>query len=157
MATKKETLNIDQLALKFDLNRRTVRERLRDAGMEGKPGPRNSRLFEITEALEEILLPEARADYERERAGKVQVERQLKELELKERRGELIDRRQIADGLQQIFTKLYQKLVNQQPRELSGALYRAESPEHCQIVLQKATAKIFSDLREEHAAILGEK
>lgn len=152
----KEFLNQSDLAIRYDIDRMTLRARLREAGIEGTKKGRDT-MYEITPELEDAILPEARADYEAERARKTKLDADLRELSYRERLGELVEKRQIQDELQTIFTKLYQKLVNQQPRELSGALYRAESPEHCQAVLMKATAKIFNDLREEHAKLIGDK
>ena len=151
----KEFLNQTQLAERFGLDRITVRTRLKEAGIEPtkKAGGREY-LYELTPEIEQAIYPDERADYEAERARKTRYDADLRELELAQRRGELIDRREVRDELQTIFTRLYQKLVNQLPRELSGALFRAESPEHCVAVLQKATAKIFSDLREEHEKLL---
>lgn len=153
MIMAKELLNQSQLADRFDLDRITVRTRLREAGIVGKRGKHREILYDPAEVAD-VLQPQADADYERERALKTRIERETKELDLRERRGELVERREIQNDLQQIFAKLYQKTVNQLPRELSGALYRAESPEHCQAVLQKSLAQIFTELREEHESLL---
>lgn len=154
MAKTKELLNQSQIAAKYNVDRATARQRLTDAGIVSVAGSHREKLYEVTPELEQAMVPDAVADYEVERAGKMKAERELKEMELAERRGELVEIAVVRNDLGRVFQKLIQKLETQLPYEISGALFKAESPEQCLTILRRSISGVFQDVRKEHEEYL---
>jgi len=154
MANKK-LYNQTELSKYFGIDRATLRLRLEEAGIEPvKKGTHRELLYEMTPELEAAITPDSKTLYAREKAEKTALERQLKEIELAERRGELVKVKVIKDDLQRMFQKLVQKLETQMPYEIAGALFKAESAEQCQAILRRTVSGIFQDLRKEHEQYL---
>lgn len=150
---KPELLSISQLAARFELDRATVRKRLDAAGIKPVRERAKEKLFDVATATEAIEIQEV-SNYELARARKVELEAELKELYLQRERGELVAIRDVREDLQKIFQRLFQRLAVQAPKELAGALFKAESAAQVEEVLRKHNGKIFSDIRRDHQSYL---
>ncbi len=147
-----EKLNITELSKRFGLDRATIKTRLDEGGAKGKRSG-NQVLYDLAEVAS-LIESDHDLLYDRERALKTKIERETKELDLKERRGELVEIKTVRDDLGRMFQKLIQKLETQMPYEIAGALFKAESPEQCQTILRRTISGIFQDVRKEHEGYL---
>jgi hypothetical protein len=150
---KPELLSISQLAARFELDRATVRKRLDAAGITPVSEKAKEKLFDVAIA-QEVIEIQADATYEKARARKIALEAELKELDLQRERGELVAIRDVREDLQKIFQRLFQRIAVQSPKELAGALFKAESAAQVEDILRKHNGKIFSDIRRDHQAYL---
>jgi hypothetical protein len=108
------TLNQSELALKYKISRNSVIEKLDQAGIHpiqkgGKGGTR----YEITPELEEALeLDYIKSDRKREaQERKLEAEAELKELDIAERRGEIVAVNLVELAAVTLFRTMYLRLI----------------------------------------------
>lgn len=158
-AKKKEPetklLNQSELALLYDLDRATVRTRLKDAGVVGTPGKHRELLYDPDEA-KAALESDSDEDYERERARKTRFDADLRELELQKQRAELLPVYEVREQMQKIIQRLYQTFAIQQPKTIAARLAKAKTPAEVEKILRESASKTFADLRRDHVKMLGE-
>lgn len=159
MAAKKQTepakklLNQSELATLFDLDRITVRSRLREGGIEGKPGKYRELLYDPDE-VKAVLESKEDEDYERERARKTRFDADLRELELQKQRAELLPVYEVREQVQKIIQRLYQTFAIQQPKTIAARCAKAKSAAEVEKILREVASKAFADLRRDHAKML---
>ena len=91
-------LSVSDIAELTGTGRGTVAKRLRAAGLTGREGPKNSRQFESVHALPVAFgFAADKLDPAQERAQLDRTRRQVAELQLAERRKELIPRQAVID------------------------------------------------------------
>ncbi len=148
-----ELYSTSKLAQHFSLSREVVRKRLTEAGVTPVRETSNEKLYRLTEAqaaIEDNDDPVLSAV----KLRKLSADAELQELKLERERGEVVYLNDVRDELQQIFTRLFQRLAVQQPREIAGQLYKADSAGAMAEILKRSTEKVFNDLRSDYKTLL---
>jgi transcriptional regulator with XRE-family HTH domain len=149
---QEELLSISALAERFGLDRETVRKYLKDVAP--VRSEKRLKLYRLQDA-EQLLTATVDEDLESAKRRRAIADAALAELKLEEKQGELVSAREVRDELQQLFTRLHQKLAVQYPREISGQLYKAETAAQIAEILRNGTTKIFNDLRSDYKSLFG--
>lgn len=145
-------LSTSELARRSGLNRATVRERLRKAGVEAKQTKAREKLYDEDEALRALGVDE-RAGLRKAQTEKVSTEAERARLKLEREKGELVPIRQVREDLQEIFKQLYQHFAVQYPRTAAARLAR-KNPAHITEVLKQDAEQFFNELRATHESYL---
>ena len=101
--TRAIRLNLEQAAGEFGLDRKTLRKRIRQAGIE----PGQDGKFSIRQMCEVVF-----GDLTTERLRKTRAERELLEIELAKTRNEVIHRERLFEFLQNIFIAVKSKITS---------------------------------------------
>lgn len=142
---KRELLSISALSEQYGIDRATVRKRLRD--IEPVEVKAKEKLYDAEEVAELLLAKDE--DYEKLKRRKMQAEAELKELELRERLGEVASVDEFKDVVQKIFGNLHKRVAVQTPRKISGKLLNANSQSDIAEILRRELGQAFDDLRAD--------
>ena len=108
---------------------KTVTERLKAAGIEGTPGPRNSIQYESDQALSVLLCGGRRLDPGQEKARLDKTRREVQELVLAEKRGELVSRAAVLETWQSVLASVRAKFLSLPTKGATMAMSAVSLPE----------------------------
>jgi hypothetical protein len=124
-------ISVSDIAELTGTGRGTVAKRLRAAGLAGRDGPKNSRLFESVPALRVAFgFDSADLDPAQERAKLDRTRRRLAELQIAEREGTLVARAAVTEQWAATLLILRQKLLAQPTRFAAAIGTTAEERAH---------------------------
>lgn len=150
-ATTGELYSISALARLCGRDRATVVKCLKDVKpVEERP---REKLYALGEAVPAIIAG-ADAEMDEAKLRKVQAEAELKELDLKRERGEVVSLKDVRNYAQALFRGMHQRVAVRLPRDVAAQLYKAESPAQIIDILQREAGRIFNDLRDDHQSLL---
>lgn len=144
-------VNISQLAEQFEMDRATVRKRLKDlppAQVKGR-----EKLYPRRDA-EAVLSAAENPGLDEAKRRKASIEAELLELKLRRERGDLLDVKEVRSELQEIFKRLHQYFCVHYPAEAAARLYKAESPAQIAEILQRDFGRTFNDFRGDYKSFL---
>jgi transcriptional regulator with XRE-family HTH domain len=146
-----DLLSLSQLARLCGLDRATVTKRLKDVPPDDEQPKK--KLYRLESALP-ALIAGANAEMDGAKLRKIQADADLRELELKRERGDVISVRDVRNHAQALVRGLHQRAAVRMPTEIAPALYKAESPAQVTEILQRELGRLFNDLRDDHTSLL---
>ena len=149
-----KSANISQLARATKMGRATIARRLAAAQIKPQTKKPNEKLYDAEKALR-VLNAEQSAISEARRQ-KITVEAARSTLKLQQERGELLDANEVRNVLQAIFSRLFQQLAIQHPRDNKARLHRLKTAEQLGSALKHDVSQVFNDLRADFAKFIGE-
>lgn len=151
--TKKLRLSTSKWALRFSLDRATVRKRFAEAEIE--PVEVNSRetVYELAEEdAKEILLSQTRP-IDAAKLRKETADADLREIKVKKELGELASVSEFTAVIQSVFGNLHKKCGVQMPKAIAKKLVGKKQSEISKIIGDE-TDRIFQDLRNDYKKFL---
>lgn len=136
-------VSISDLSRLTGLDRATVAKRIGD--LDPTPGPKNSALYQLAEALPRLFGDDAALDDFKSR--KIAAEAELKEMERDELLGKIAPVDQFTEVLIRIFSSMYQQIAVRYPVEASAKLAKAKTSTAVATIMRKDFAAIFGRLR----------
>jgi hypothetical protein len=134
------------------LNRNTVMDRLDTVA--SHPGPKNSRLYSLADALpaliagRDVSIDEIKKKRESNRANREEL---LYHKEIRK----LVDYNEVRTELQEVFKALHRRLAISFWKENASKLKKAKTPTELAKIGQDLQGKIFDALRSNYKALLG--
>lgn len=147
-------LNISDLEFRFDLNRNTIREKLRKAGIKPVDGHGRDKRYRLAEV--EPYLDNSDSDMDELKKRKLAAEAEERELKVQERKGELVPIAEVKNELQKIFTKMHREIAVTMPKRVASKLKKAKDAQTVTAVLTKEVSEIFERLRTDHKEFCNE-
>lgn len=154
--SKTQNLSISKLAMRFSLDRATVRKRLSDAEIEPVSETEKEKLYALTEDLEAALLAQSRP-IDAAKLRKETAEAQIREYKLAEITGEMCSVADFTQVTQAIFGNLHKKCCVHAPKVLAKKLKKAKTETEITRILEKELSGIFLDLRTNYKNFLDKK
>ena len=140
------------MARMFRIDRQTVREKLRRAGLEPVAHEVGKEKLYVLEDAEPILRKD---ELEEARLEKTRAEAELKGHQLKIAKGEFASVAEFTEVTQEIFKRLYSRIAVQLPGRLATRLHNANNSSEVAQILKNALNKEFTDLRTDFPRYLG--
>jgi hypothetical protein len=149
MTTKaqEELFSNSALAKRFHLDRATAAKRLSEAGVLPVKSSAKGKFYRLADA--QPVLSRTKNPLDAQKLRKLEIEADLKELELQQERGDLVRTKEVRDQLQRIFAHLHQRIAMHYPKEISTQLYKAETSGQVEDILRTGLSKIFNELRTD--------
>jgi hypothetical protein len=145
-----EYFNTSELAAKYELDRATVRKRLRIVGIEPSVKKAKENLYLMTDDLEDALLDEGNPELDAARLRKLNVETELKMIELKVKNGEYGSALDFSAEVFKLIRGLHRKCTITLPRTLAKKLARMKDEMQISQLLADEYDGAFQEAREEH-------
>jgi hypothetical protein len=134
------------------LDRNTVMDRLDTVA--SHPGPRNSKLYALADALPALIAGRDVSLDEIKKRTASHGER-LKEIELHKELRKLVDYTEVRTELQEIFKALHRRLAVNFWKENASRLKKAKTPAELAKIGQDLQGKIFDALRSNYKTLTG--
>lgn len=143
--------SISELAKLCALDRATVSKRLKDV----KPAHEEpkKKLFALDEALPPLIAG-ASAEMDEAKLRQAQAVADLKELELRRERAEVVEVKEVRNYAQALVRGIHQRVAVQMPNRVAAQLYKAESAAQITEILQRELGRDFNELRDDHKSFL---
>ena len=132
------------------LDRSTIKDRL--DGIASTPGPKNSKLYLLADALP-ALIKGRDVNVDEVKLKRESLKAQREELLLNRELEKSVDRAEMSTELQKIFKALHTRLAVQLWRDLSHALHKAPTPGELAELGQAESAKVFDVLRTNYKSL----
>lgn len=149
-----ERLSISALGQRFDLDRATVRTRLREAGILPVEEKAKEKLFELTPRLY-ALLDETDTKLAAAKLQKMLADARIAEIKAAEAEGDLVPAGEFLDVVQKVFGGLFQDLAVRQPARLANKLFKAKTVSEVSAILRTDTTRRMEMLKTDWARYLG--
>ena len=150
--TETETLNISELAKRFSLTRSTIVTRIEAAGIEPVFKKSREKIYEMGDALEAALTKKD-PELERLKKRKLAAEAEGKEIQVAEKKGEMLSTSEVREAITQIFGNLFREFMRTHKR-IGARLAKAKTAGQAVQILQEEDMKIFNRLRTNYAQFL---
>jgi hypothetical protein len=150
-ATTDVLLSISALARLCGRDRATVVKCLKE--VEPAEKKKKETLYRLEEAIPAIVAG-ADAEMAEAKLRKAQADAELKEIDLKRERGEVVEVKDVRAYAQALFRALHQRFTVRMPRDVAAQLYKAESAAQITEVLQREAGRIFNEVRDDHTSLL---
>ncbi|HEV2707061.1 MAG TPA: hypothetical protein VGV59_14140 [Pyrinomonadaceae bacterium] len=137
--------SISELSALTTLDRATVKKYLEGVPHEG--GAKNAKTYSLSAALPALVAGRS-AEMDEAKLRKTQAEADLKEHALAVERGEFLPVREVENQRVKECQWLFNRLLAQLPREMSQALYKAESPEQIIEILKHDIGRVLNEWRD---------
>lgn len=148
-----ERLNISELSLRFNIERATVRNRIREAEIQPSYSVSKTKVYELTPELEAALTRHD-PDIEAEKLRKIRAEADLKEAQVRKEKGELVETGDVTEYLTRLFGGLHKEITIRFPRRVAAKLARTKATKDVTLLLQAELGKIFDTARTNHKRFL---
>ena len=142
--TKYSTLALAKLT---GLDRATVAERLEE--IPSHPGPKNAKLFSLADALP-ALVAGRDVTLDAAKLRKIAAEAEDRELRVKRAQGNVVDKLDVRNYLQDLWSRLYRRTVINFSREIAPELNKTKNAGQVNKKLQAGLETIFNELRNDH-------
>jgi hypothetical protein len=156
MSVKKQNLSISKIAMRYSLDRATVRKRLEDAEIKPVSESAKEKLYEVNKELEAALMAQSRP-IDAAKLRKENAEAELREIKLAEAKSEMFPVAEFTAAVQSIFGNLHKKTCVHLPKTLAKRLKKAKSETEITRILEKEYAAVFNELRENYKKFLDKK
>jgi len=143
-------VSIQQLSELTGIDRRKVRPRLSDAGLQAEPGPSNAMHYDSRAALSVLLCDAIRLDPSQERAKLDQARREQIEARLQAERGELLPADEVATVWADQVRIAKERLLSL-PARVAPALLRLDEIRDVERVMRDALLSVLEELAGEGA------
>lgn len=153
MKQETESLNISELAERYNLDRRMVVKRLKAAKIKPVFANTTEKIFDITPELDE-LLSETDEDLDALKKEKLKAEVELKQIQAAEKRGEFVAASEVREVMSKIFSGLHREFQRKN-KKIASRLAKAKETAKVSEILQTEDAKIFEKLRTNYTEFLG--
>lgn len=153
MAEEKKFYSISKLAMRFDLDRATVRKYLDEAGIKPVEEKEKGKLYELSEDLEAALNAQTKP-IDAAKLRKEKAEAALRELKLAEATGEMCSVADFTQVVQMLFGNLHKKTCVHLPKTIAKKLKKAKSETEITRILEKELSAVFTELRENYKKFL---
>lgn len=148
-----EELSIKAIAERCNLDRATTKARLDKYGFTPIREEAKLTLYRF-DAEMEARLTEQNYKLTEAKTRKEIADAEMKELKLREARGELVPVDEMMDSIQKLFNAMFQDLAVRQPGRLSTKLFKAKTTTDVAQILRTDTNRVFANLRSDHEKIL---
>lgn len=143
--------SISELARLCALDRATVTKRLKE--VEPAESREKLKLYKLEAALPALIAGES-AEMDEAKLRKAQADADLRELELKRERGEVVLVKDVRNYAQALVRGLHQRVAVKLPSQIAAQLYKSESAAQIAETLQREFGRIFNELRDDHKSFL---
>lgn len=143
-----ERLNISKLAMRFDLDRITVRKRIIDAGIEPIEEKAREKIYELTPDLDAVL-GKVNDRLEQAKLRVVTADAELREAKAAQMRGDLVPAAEVTDNVQRLFGAMHKEIAVRMPKEIASKLAKAKTAPQVAAIIKAATDKRFKMLRDD--------
>lgn len=148
---KPDTYSISALSRITGLDRATITKRLED--VEHTAGPKGAKTYGLEDAIPALIAGES-TELDEAKLKKLQAEAELREMEVKRERGELLPADEVRDYATRLFKSLHNRIALRFPREAAKSLYKAESQAQITEILRRDLGRIFNEIRDDHTSLL---
>jgi hypothetical protein len=146
-----DKLSISELSRLCKLDRATVVKRLKEVAPAHEE--KKLKLYSLEDALP-ALIAGASAEMDEAKLRKAQADAELRELDLRRERAEVVGVKEVRSYAQALFKGVQQRVAVQMPRDIAAQLYKAESPAQITEILQREAGRFFNELRDDHKNLL---
>lgn len=142
-------LNLSQLEFRFNLNRATVRKRLRNAGIEPVEEHEKEKIFLLDEELIECLKA-TEEDLDEVKLRKERAAARLQEHKADVAEGIVVSVADIKHYLHGLFAALHAECTVALPRRVAAKLARAKTAADVYAILTPEIDRLFAEIRTDH-------
>jgi hypothetical protein len=148
-----EELSIKAIAERVGLDRATCKSRLDQHGYEPVREEAKLKVYRF-DAEMEAKLTEQNFKLTEAKTRKEIADAEMKELKLREAKGELVAVDEVMDLIGRLFNAMFQDLAVRQPARLANKLFKAKTTADVAKILRADTNRVFSILGDDHEKIL---
>lgn len=148
-------LNLSQLEFRFNLNRATVRKRLRNAGIEPVEEHEKEKIFLLNDELTECL-KQTEEDIDEVKLRKERAAARIQEHKADLAEGVVVMASDVKNYLHGLFTGWQKEFTIAMPRRVAAKLARAKTAADVYAILTPELDRMFDTLRTNHKKFMPE-